>query len=499
MAPRRRRFRRLTTVVVAAALLWVGTGASIVQSQEADDALVGTDEPLIDLGLLEDAPNIVLILTDDQRWDTLKYMPTVRSELMNEGATFKNAFVVNSLCCPSRVTTLTGTYSHTNHVYSNIGSHGGWPAFTRTPREQSNTVATWLNDAGYNTALIGKYLNGYGASAGSVFVPNGWDNWIAFTEERGEADYYNYALTGPNSTIERHGSKPEDYATDVLAEHAEDFIRDTPEDEPLFLYFAPSAPHAWPIPAPRHYNSFRAIKSWRPPSYNERYITDKPKYLQDIRRFSEKRKREIDKLRRRQVETLQAVDDAVDQILETLSETGRLPNTLIIFASDNGLSWGEHRWVGKLVPYEESIRIPLVMRWDGHISNEYVERRMALNLDLAQTIADGAGVNAPGAEGRSLLRLLSDRDASGRDRFVIEHLGVNDHGPSSYCAVRTNRFLYVWQDVRKGIKQELYDLRKDPFQRDNVARKASRHDLLLSLRRAARRQCDPRPYGMRKF
>jgi arylsulfatase A-like enzyme len=428
-----------------------------------------------------------LILTDDQRWDTLKYMPIVKSELMAKGATFKNAFVVNALCCPSRVTILKGTYSHTNRVYANIGPYGGYPNFAK----DGSTIATWLNRGGYATSMIGKYLNQYTAP----YIPSGWDNWVAFAKEDGDAEYYNYKLT-VNGTIERHVSdSPEDYSTDVLAQHADDFIRTTPPERPLFLYFAPVAPHQPATPAPRHRLLYKGVAPWRPASYNERSIGDKPDYVRSIHRFSPKRRDEIDRTRRRQLASLRGVDDAVGRLLTALSDTGRLENTLIIFASDNGYSWGEHRWVGKLVPYEESIRIPLVMRWDPEIDAGVTDKRMALNLDFARTIAHAAGVDASETEGRSLLSMLDESSAPGRDRFLIEHLRTTGP-PPSYCAVRTERYTYVQYS---GGERELYNLRRDPHQLVNVAGKRANHETVVSLKRAARNLCKPRPPGMARF
>jgi N-acetylglucosamine-6-sulfatase len=443
---------------------------------------------------LPTAPNVVVILTDDQRWDALSRMPTVKSELLNKGVNFANSFVVNALCCPSRVTLLTGTYSHTNHVYTNFGDHGGWPAF----KTDGNTVATWLNRAGYETALIGKYLNLYRASRFGTYIPRGWDRWIAFTNERFTSQYFDYALT-VDGAIEHHGDSRADYATDVLADHADEFIRTAPVDAPLFLYFTPPAPHPPGLPAPRDKGAFKGIHPWRPPSYNEKGVSDKPRYIRKIGRFSASKRRDTDQLRQRQLESLLAVDDAVNQLLTALQDTGRLENTLIIFSSDNGFSWGEHRWVGKEVPYEESIRVPLIMRWDdGGFPAGTTERRFALNLDLAPTIAHAAGVAPRGAEGRSLLAMVRNPGARGRDQFLIEHLGQRDP-PPTYCGLRSKKALYVRYSHDKNRKafEELYLLGKDPYERSNVAGKARHHRLLRSMRSTTKHLCQPLPYGMR--
>lgn len=489
MSGRPVRIRRIVGAITAAAILSsvggtpFGSATPTVSSREAQ---------------LTD-PNVVVILTDDQRWDALSRMPTVKSQLVNKGVNFANSFVVNSLCCPSRVTFLTGTYSHTNHVYTNFGVHGGWPAF----ETDGNTVATWLNRAGYETALVGKYLNLYKASRFGTYIPPGWDRWIAFAIERdieagGGPQYFDYDLT-VDGAIEHHGDSPADYATDVLADHAEDFIRDAPAERPLFLYFAPPAPHQPGTPAPRDRGAFKGIHPWRPPSYNEKDVSDKPRYIRNIDRFSAKRRRFIDKLRRHQLESLLAVDDAVNQLITALQDTGRLQNTLIIFTSDNGFSWGEHRWLGKEVPYEESIRVPLVMRWDdGGLPVGRTERRFALNLDLAPTIAHAAGVDPRGAEGRSLIAMVRNPKAPGRDQFLIEHLGQRDP-PPTYCALRSKKALYVRYTHKRDHKafEELYLVGRDPYERSNVAGKARHHRLLRGLRRTTRNLCRPLPYEMR--
>jgi N-acetylglucosamine-6-sulfatase len=180
-------------------------------------------------------PNIVLIVTDDQRWDTLAHMPTVQSELAGRGVSFENGFVTNPLCCPSRASILTGAYSHTNRVYMNDGFMGGFNGF----RDES-TVATWLDDAGYETALVGKYLNGYPGS----YVPPGWDRWVAFTK----TGYcrYGFNIDGEDFPITDQTT----YSTDFLSQEAVSFLQAAPR--PFFLYFAPFAPHEPATPAERH-------------------------------------------------------------------------------------------------------------------------------------------------------------------------------------------------------------------------------------------------------
>jgi N-acetylglucosamine-6-sulfatase len=426
-------------------------------------------------------PNIVLVLTDDQRWDTLGVMPTVQNELVAQGVSFSNAFVTNPVCCPSRSTILTGRYSHGTGVYSNSGPNGGFKAF-----DDRSTLATWLDSDGYQTALIGKYLVGYSGS----YIPRGWDRWVAFS---GRTAYFDYTLNEDRNLV-TYGDQPSDYSTDVLAARAVQFIGAAEEGRPLFLHFAPFAPHAnsWvTAPAPRHEGRFAGIAPWRPPNYDEADIADKPYWIRRLPRLTPERRARTDFFRRGQLESLLAVDDAVDDVIGALEASGRLENTIIIFTSDNGHAWGEHRWVQKLAPYEESIRVPLVIRYDPLTSSSArTDPRFALNVDLAPTVARLAGVAAPGAQGRSLLPLLAGQAVAWRRDFLLEH-GYT-WGIPTYCGVRSARYTYA--QYRPGV-EELYDLASDPYQLTNRARDPSLRPTIVAFRSRLRALCNPPPPG----
>ena len=183
-------------------------------------------------------PSIVFILTDDQRWDTLFAMPNVQALLGDHGITFANAFVSNAVCCPSRASILTGNYSHTTGVYRNNSPHGGFKSFNAR-----STIATWLPRR-YQAILLGKYLNGFAPRDARGYVPPGWDRFVALTDD-GSGQYYDYIL-GANGRIVREGHRRSDYSTTLLAGKAVSFIENT--NGPLFLYFAPHAPHdAFPL------------------------------------------------------------------------------------------------------------------------------------------------------------------------------------------------------------------------------------------------------------
>jgi N-acetylglucosamine-6-sulfatase len=415
-------------------------------------------------------PNIVLIVTDDQRWDTLASMPVVQTELAGRGVTFANGFVTNPLCCPSRASILTGAYSHTTRVYRNADPLGGFGALS-----DGSTVATWLDDAGYDTAFLGKYINQYPGS----YVPPGWDHWTSFWSD----GYYTYGLTVDGVDFPR---AEQTYSTDFLAQEAVSFIRSSPG--PFFLYFAPYAPHSGAVPAERHAASFSELPAWRPPSFNEREVADKPRWVRRLPRLDAARRAALDAFRLDQLRTLLAVDEAVAAILEALSERGELDNTLIVFTSDNGYLWGEHRVTRKKVAYEEAIHVPFVVRYDAIVDAGRTETRPVLNIDLAPTFAALAGAAAPGVEGRSIVPLLAGEDVPWRSGFLVESY---DKRPPTYCALRTRRYAFV---TYATAERELYDLVVDPYQLRNVAGERARK--IASSRRQLARLCNPPPPGL---
>ena len=464
-----------------AALLVAVSASTLVVSARGSDPVRQPSQASIQEVATSRRPDIVLILTDDQRFDTLWAMPTVQSELVAKGVEFTNGYVSNPVCCPSRSSILTGKYSHSTGVNTNHPKQpfGGFPAFHDT-----STVATWLQEAGYRTALMGKYLNGYGSS----YVPPGWDRWFVTWDEGAYFDY----TANDDGTLRSYGSDREDYGTDVLADQATDLIRSTDRGQPLFLYFAPHAPHGPATPAPRDEKRFSDLDVWRPANYDETDVTDKPGYIRSHRRLLESTQPSIDRFRRDQYRALRSVDRAVAKILDALTDTGRLSNTLIVFTSDNGMLWGEHRWSSKMVPYEESIRVPFVVRDDARITTPRSDDRLVLNIDLAPTFADVAGIRATTVEGRSLVPLLSSSRTPWRTDFLMEHLNLGPGGVPTYCGVHSRRYVYV--DYETG-EEELYDLDRDPFQLTNVAENRTYRDVLRTSRDRLRRLCRPRPPG----
>jgi N-acetylglucosamine-6-sulfatase len=431
-------------------------------------------------GSADDRPSILLIVTDDQRWDTLWAMPEVQRSLVERGITFENSFVSSPLCCPSRASILTGAYPHTTGVYTQGPPHGGFRAF-----DDSTTIATELHDAGYRTGFFGKYLDTYQSAALSGYVPAGWDRWVAFVHSA----YFDYGLT-VDGDVQRFGEAPADYSTDVLADKTEAFIRNS--ETPVFAVFAPAAPHAPAIPSPADESGFEDLPVWAPPSFDEPDRSDKPRHMQALRPVGPQRTAYLDEFRRNQYRSLQAVDRAVARLLDALDDTGRLDDALVVFTSDNGLLWGEHRWLKKEVPYEEAIRVPLVIRADGLVEGSpRSDEHLLGNVDLAPTVAEMAGVGLPGAEGESLIPLLEGESVAWRRALLIEHLMGANPIPT-YCAVRTPRHLFVTYETGE---RELYDLDVDPYELHSIAGHAPALEARLAT--TLRSLCDPPPLGLR--
>jgi N-acetylglucosamine-6-sulfatase len=431
-------------------------------------------------------PNVVVIMTDDQRWDTLDAMPVVSDEIAAKGTMFRQAFVVNADCCPSRVSFLTGRYSHSTGVWGNAPPNGGFPAFTG----DDETIATWLDADGYRTALVGKYLNSYLLDDAS-YVPPGWDRWFALVDPK---TYLDYDLSVDGSVV-HEGAEPKDYSTGVLGTEAADIISSTPTSEPLFLWFAPFAPHKPADPADRDADAFSGLPPWRPASFNEREVRDKPSYVSSRPPLSSEEVSAIDALRQDQLRTLLSADRAVASILRALGATGRLGDTMIVFTSDNGFLWGEHRLTGKLAPYEESIRVPFVVRWDRLADQPSTDAHLVTNLDLAPTVAAVTGATAAPNEGLNLTPLLSNAQPAWRHLLAIERPASHAKVPG-YCAVRTRSKLFVHYATGE---EELYGLTNDPLERANLAAVPGRRAALDRLREQARVLCSPLPPGVAPF
>lgn len=400
-------------------------------------------------------PNILLIVTDDQRWDTLQYMPITMARLAQESVVFANGFVTNPLCTPTRATLFTGRYSHDHGVMQNMLPYGGVPLF-----DDKSTIATLLQKSGYRTALAGKYMNDYYTV--SPYVPPGWSDWRAIISAE-SSSYYNVKLN-ENGTPIQYDASTQNYSTDLYASKAISFIQSTPPGQPLFLVYATSAPHSPSTPALVDVGSYASMPAWRPPSYDEADVSDKPAWVQALPPISPATSAASDALHSSMVECLQSVDRNIDRMIDELEATGRWGNTYVIFLSDNGMSWGEHRWVDrKVCPYEESQRIPFLIRKPGLTGR--VDDSFVLDIDVFSTCAELAGAApVPGTKGLSLVGLLDAPGSLPRTEVLFESqhtTAVN----GEYQAVRTAQFMYA--EYFNGDR-ELYDLSIDPFELTNV-------------------------------
>lgn len=442
---------------------------------------VGDDGPIVTQRQLELAkmPSFIVINSDDQRWDTLKYMPHVENMLVKHGVTFTNSFVVNPVCCPSRAALMTGSYSHTNGVYDNKGPEGGFFSFN-----DGGTMGTFV-DQDYSTGLFGKYLNNYAAAAAQGVIPRGWDRWVAFDRE----GYYDYALNEDGS-FNQYGHREVDYSIGVLTSRIKDFIETT--EGPLLVYYTPPTPHLPAIPMAEDAQKFDKLSPWRPPAYNEADLTDKPEFIQHGPPLTPAEARAIDDFRLDQLRSLQALDRSVGEIVDTLEATGRLDNTMIIYTSDNGMLWGEHRLKGKNVAYEESIRVPLVIRYDPWVDGPRTDDHLIANIDIVPTIVEMANAKAYRPDGMSMVPLLRDNPrAKWREEFLIEHYAEKTtQKVPTFCAVRGVRYKLV--DYSWGF-DELYDLEEDPDELQNVIADPEYADVLADMQSKLDVLCQPKP------
>ena len=370
------------------------------------------------------APNIVFILADDLDLESTQQMAQVKSLITDRGMSFRRHYVSLSLCCPSRVTTLRGQFAHNTGIFKNEAPDGGFVTAFNNGLEAS-TAATWLQGAGYRTALFGKYLNGYPDGAPSVtYGPAGWTEWMS---PNGGTPYkgFNYSMNANGHTVS-HGSAEGDYLTDVISAAAADFIRRSATqfpEQPFFVYLAPYAPHAPATPAPRHLNAYKGARAPRTESFNESDVSDKPAWVRALPLLNSTQIKEIDKLYRKRLQSLLAVDEMVQNIVATLSETGELDNTYVFFTSDNGFHQGQHRLEsGKNTGFEEDLIVPLSVRGPGVPQGSVVDQLTA-NVDYASTFAEIAGASIPSfVDGRSLLPFLRNQPpASWRQALLLEH------------------------------------------------------------------------------
>lgn len=444
-------------------------------------------------------PNIIVIMTDDLDVKTLNValeknlMPHLTNYVVKGGTTFTQAFVTNPLCCPSRATFLTGNYSHNHKVSNNEAAEA-------SRFNHFSTLATWLHDGGYRTGYVGKYLLPYGRFdinkdhvrnvKDAQYIPPGWDDWHVLVSPLHTLspihNMYTYTINNNGDLTQYNDqSKHSNYQTDVLADHAVDFIKVTNRKNPFFLVVAPTAPHlettsvslwGWDIrPAPRHADT---VKENLPlsPSFNEQDLSDKPYMTQGYYPPILHIESLILQMRyNHRLESLRAIDDLLGKTITALEENEELDTTVLIFTSDNGYMLGEHRLIEKGLPYEESIRVPLYIRAPGFTKGQTVEK-LVLNNDLAPTLAELAGVDLPHlVDGTSLVPLLQNPHVNWRKRFLIESFETPYYqNDTSYLAIRTapdskissSQLFITYQDNTNS--KEHYNLLNDPFQLESI-------------------------------
>jgi arylsulfatase A-like enzyme len=416
------------------------------------------------------SPNIVFILTDDLAMNLVQYMPHVL-QMQKDGATFANYFVTDSLCCPSRSSIFTGRYPHDTGVFKNVGNEGGYIVFKQRGNEQSS-FAVSLAAAGYRTAFLGKYLNGYEPRQHSAGP--GWNHWLVAGNGYAE---FRYALN-QDGQIVQHGFKPEDYLTDVLAADAVRFIKQK-SDKPFFIEVATFAPHAPYTPAPRDANAFPGLRAPRTPAYNAPPDVAAPHWLQGHRALDQQDMDRIDQDFRKRAQSVVAVDRMIGELQAAVASIGQAQNTYVVFSSDNGYHMGEFRLMpGKMTAYDTDIHVPLVITGPtipaGRTFDEIVE-----NVDLNPTFNELATATTfPFVDGVSLAPIWQPRKADDwRGVALIEHHGpLNDPvdpdlpsprsgNPTTYSAIRSRAWLYV--EYGDGEK-EYHDLVSDPNQLRNT-------------------------------
>jgi N-acetylglucosamine-6-sulfatase len=496
---------RRTAVLTVAAVLLIPTGGISAQDDSPGP----------------NAPNVVVVMTDDERFDDMATMPRTRRLIGDAGVTFTRYYASYPVCCPARATFFTGQYAQNHGVRCLYPSCGG--GYGRL--NQRDYLPVWLEDAGYVTGHIGKFLNGYGKERDTPMRPRGWTDW------QGLIDMSTYRMWGYSFFENDHrvtygrvmSRNPRLYQTDVVTKKAVNFIDARSGGErPFFLSVAYLAPHhesgatqrrtgQLVRAAPRHRGRYAHQPMPRPPNYNEDDVSDKPSFLGRYnRRINHRREAAIATRFRERWESLLAVDQGVEQIVDELRRTGELDNTYFIFTSDNGFMQGEHRVrQGKMLPYDASTHLPLLIRGPG-IPRGRRTRAVVGDVDLAPTVVDVAGARPGHAlDGRSMLTFARNTHLRNLRPFLHTTAGQGSHGHTNtreggargtetrvpaWDAVRVTRWLYVQY---KGRGSELYDLKNDPWELNSLAlnpvyrqKRNTLRRILGDLKKCRGRSCD---------
>lgn len=513
-------------------------------------------------------PSFVVIQTDDQTLEELyasfgqprlQAMPNTLNLIAKRGETFNNYYVSYPLCCPSRVSLLTGRYSHNNGVKGNVQPNGGYFGFSFRAAYNHN-LAVWLQNAGYRTIHVGKFLNGYGDEPfdNGTTVPPGWSAWHTVVKADTDHYYYGYSLNdngqidgpfGDSGSWEtrEYGARddigcpftplnglPCYYETDALTNIATAELQGTSPEQPFYLQLDYTAPHgdfrhpAGPEPAPRHYDWFKGapMPHRRSQGFDEGNVGDKPRFIREAPYLSLSDIHTYRVYYDKALESLRAVDDGVKQLIDTLGSLHRLRNTYVIFTSDNGFFYGEHRLIGgKFLAYEPSTHLPFLIR-GPHIRPNTESNELVGNIDIAPTVLELAGAEADKSiDGRSMVPFMHDPALRTLRPYLfesfVESSDVTEAGaiaepgdqssrnparkrpgasasilapPKDYEGIRLGPYKYIaWPDGEK----ELYDLEKDPYELNNIVRIPNyfpvrnflHHELLNRLEDCVGRTC----------
>ena len=442
------KWTKAVLVLFCAALLLVGQSVTPTPSRSAEAA--------------DDRTNVLIIVTDDQRFDSLQVMPKTQRLITQKGVEFTNAFATTPACCPSRASIFTGQYVHNHGVLTNDGS-------TTINLDQSTTLQARLQEQGYKTALFGKYLNGWDVTQ----PPPYFDRWAVMS---GISDLYyrnnSWNVQGRTKTVSQ-------YTTHFVESQTVDFISSrAARRNPWLTYMTFTAPHA-PFQPERKYRHAPVPPFTPDPAVLEQDRSDKPPWVQERETSLEVVKRQ----RRGQLRTLMSVDDSIARIMRVLRQTGQARNTLVIFISDNGYLLGEHSLQGKTTPYMPSVRVPLLLRWPTGAPQGATDGRIVANIDIAPTVMDALDlpVDPTEMDGRSLL----DRSWE-RDRLLLEYWARPSRNTPDWGGMITEDHQYIeyYEDQDFGgepLFAEYYNVSVDPYQLENLIPRVPERPATLPL------------------
>ncbi len=443
-------------------------------------------------------PNIIFILTDDYASNLVDFMPNLKA-MQKEGVSFNHYYVSNSLCCPSRSSIFTGKLPHNTGVETNTKPNGGYDAYIKNGNaEQSFCVA--LQNAGYKTAMMGKFLNGYLPRKHDPLP--GWSDWFV---AGGGYRNFDYDINS-NGNILHYGNKPEDYLTDVLSNRTDSLIKAW-KKSPFFIEIATFTPHAPFIPAPRHEDLFNDEKAPRNPTFNKQADETAPGWMRKLQPLGSKQIDRIDNIFRNRLRCILSIDEMLGKIRTVLEQTGEAKNTFIIFSSDNGYHLGDYSMLqGKQTPFDIDIRVPLVVYGPG-VAKGKLQQSIVSNIDLAPTFAALAGIDLNGdPDGKDIHSLLSDgktEKIKWRNFAIIEHRRVTNERDDpdaqeaedgklpSYTAIRFHDMLYVEYETGEI---SCYDVKNDPYELKNMVStlspetKQKLHEILIAVKKCGGRE-----------